>query len=406
MDLDSVVERLADLLERPLVVYDGDMNVAAYSVHGVDADEARQRSILSRQATPRAREMLRAHVAASSAAPVRLPVEAGFPERIAVAVRHDGHMMGYLVWVEPGAPLEVSGPVRDLVERYGPELGRLLAVRALDSQEGRLRLRVLLSDLVSDDARRRAEAARALLTDGTLPSVPQYTGVVLVVPDASGASAARRRSELEAALGNVARWTRETVVGAVIGGEAIAVLAHGTGRPELSGVPANRSAQLVGVGGAVPELADVVSSVRQARIAARGGLLDPGRYGRVTWWDDLGLDRLLLQLPLDQLTMEDLPSPAARLLDATSGPDLTSTLEVYLDCSGDGQETARRLTIHRSTLYYRLDRIHMITGVDLHDGEVRRELHTALRVARLAGLTPIPGERQSAKQRPAADGSV
>ena len=94
MDLDTVVERLADLLERPLVVYDGDLNVAAYSVHGVDADEARQRSILSRQATPRAREMLRAHVTASSVAPVRLPVEDGFPERIAVAVRHDGHMSG------------------------------------------------------------------------------------------------------------------------------------------------------------------------------------------------------------------------------------------------------------------------------------------------------------------------
>lgn len=96
MDLDTVVERLADLLERPLVVYDGDLNVAAYSVHGVDADEARQRSILSRQATPRAREMLRAHVTASSVAPVRLPVEDGFPERIAVAVRHDGHRVGYL----------------------------------------------------------------------------------------------------------------------------------------------------------------------------------------------------------------------------------------------------------------------------------------------------------------------
>jgi hypothetical protein len=275
------------------------------------------------------------------------------------------------------------------MERYGPELGRLLAVRDWDSQEGRLRLRVLVSDLVSDDTLRRTEAARSLLTDGTLPAAPQYFGVVLALSDEGGTTAARRRTVLEAALGNLARWTQETVAGAVIGGEAIGVLAHGTGRPRLSGVPANRSAPLVGVGGGVPELAEVVSSVRQARIAARGGLLDQGRYGRVTSWQDLGLDRLLLQLPLDQLTMEDLPAPVGRLLDATSGPDLTSTLEVYLDCSGDGQETARRLMIHRSTLYYRLDRIHKITGVDLHDGEVRRELHTALRVARLAGLTPI-----------------
>lgn len=389
MDLDTVVERLANLLERPLVLYDSALNMVAYSTHEVFIDEPRRRSILSRRATPHAREMLRAAGAANCLAPVRLPAEAGSPERICVAVRNDGHMMGYLVWLEPGAPDEVPEAVRELVDRYGPELGRLLAVRALDSQQDRVRLRVLVSDLVSDDAPRRTEAARALLADGTLPAVSHYTGVVLSTPDGGGSSAVRSRTVLEAALSSLPRRTRETVGGAVIGDEAIAVVAHGTRQPRLADVPGDRGAPLIGIGGPVTELTDIVSSVRQARIAVRGGQLDPGRYGRVTSWDDLGLDRLLLQLPLDQLSAEDLPAPVVRLLDAASGPDLAATLEVYLNCSGDGQETARRLMIHRSTLYYRLDRLHKITGVDLHDGEVRRELHTALRVAQLAGLAPI-----------------
>ena len=42
--------------------------------------------------------------------------------------------------------------------------------------------------------------------------------------------------------------------------------------------------------------------------------------------------------------------------------------------------------IHRSTLYYRLDRIRELTGRDLRDGRTRRELHTGIRIAQLAGL--------------------
>ncbi len=75
-----------------------------------------------------------------------------------------------------------------------------------------------------------------------------------------------------------------------------------------------------------------------------------------------------------------------RLIAPASGPDLPATVEAYLDCGADGQETARHLRIHRSTLYYRLDRVREVAGVDLRDGAVRRELHTGLRVARLAGL--------------------
>ena len=75
-----------------------------------------------------------------------------------------------------------------------------------------------------------------------------------------------------------------------------------------------------------------------------------------------------------------------RILDAQSGPDLAQTLEAYLDCGCDAQRTAQELHVHRSTLYYRLDRVRAIADVDLADGFVRRELHTALRVATLAGL--------------------
>ncbi|WP_251550420.1 CdaR family transcriptional regulator [Neobacillus muris] len=44
--------------------------------------------------------------------------------------------------------------------------------------------------------------------------------------------------------------------------------------------------------------------------------------------------------------------------------DLIKTLQVYLTCNMNANETASRMIIHRNTLNYRLNRIHKITGKD------------------------------------------
>ena len=84
--------------------------------------------------------------------------------------------------------------------------------------------------------------------------------------------------------------------------------------------------------------------------------------------------------------MQQFRSRTVHILDARSGDVLARTLDAYLNAGGDAQAPARTLMIHRSTLYYRLDRIRELTGSDLHDGRTRRELHTGIRIAQLAGL--------------------
>jgi carbohydrate diacid regulator len=44
--------------------------------------------------------------------------------------------------------------------------------------------------------------------------------------------------------------------------------------------------------------------------------------------------------------------------------ELIKTLQVYLNCNQNANETASRLIIHRNTLNYRLNRIFKITGKD------------------------------------------
>jgi DNA-binding PucR family transcriptional regulator len=52
-----------------------------------------------------------------------------------------------------------------------------------------------------------------------------------------------------------------------------------------------------------------------------------------------------------------------------------------LDLGGDVAAAAQLLHIHRTTLYYRLDKITELTGVDLRDGARRTDLQVALWLA-------------------------
>ncbi|MEO8392039.1 MAG: helix-turn-helix domain-containing protein, partial [Chloroflexota bacterium] len=75
--------------------------------------------------------------------------------------------------------------------------------------------------------------------------------------------------------------------------------------------------------------------------------------------------------------------PALRRLFDEQQTDLFHTLEVYLDAGGNGVQTADLLSIHRSTLNYRLARIEEVGGVKLSDPLVRTNLQIALKLLRL-----------------------
>jgi hypothetical protein len=66
--------------------------------------------------------------------------------------------------------------------------------------------------------------------------------------------------------------------------------------------------------------------------------------------------------------------------------DLVHTLDVYLAHGADARKTAAALYIHRSTLYYRLEKISEAIDGDLSDGETRFELLLSIRLARIARL--------------------
>lgn len=101
-----------------------------------------------------------------------------------------------------------------------------------------------------------------------------------------------------------------------------------------------------------------------------------------TFFDDLGLYRILGPgndlRELEGFVREWL----GQLIDydARHDTELVETLSRYFDCGGNYDDTSAALTVHRSTLRYRLQRIREITDRDLADVDTRLNLQVATRV--------------------------
>jgi sugar diacid utilization regulator len=137
----------------------------------------------------------------------------------------------------------------------------------------------------------------------------------------------------------------------------------------------------IGVGGACRDPADVAGACAQARRTA-GTLRRLGRHGQLMAFEDLGIHRLLLQVP----DLEELRSFAREVLGALTAHEarhrsgLTRTLAVYLRENGSLQRAARELHVHPNTITYRLNRVEDITGLDLDRYQDRLMAQVALEI--------------------------
>ena len=110
-----------------------------------------------------------------------------------------------------------------------------------------------------------------------------------------------------------------------------------------------------------------------------------GEGRRVARFEELGLLHWLHALPPQMLAENTFSGRLARLAehDRTHEGQLTQTLEVFLECEGNGVRAAERLYIHRHTLKYRLRRIEDICDVDLSDSLTKLNLRAALLLRRV-----------------------
>lgn len=146
-----------------------------------------------------------------------------------------------------------------------------------------------------------------------------------------------------------------------------------------------RHSPVLGVGGFVDRPEHLPRSYREAMQALTVRLRQDEPRGLVTF-EDLGLYRLLGTPQGRREARAYVEDWLGALLayDADRQADLVHTLGTYLDHSGNYDDTAAALHIHRSTLRYRLQRIRELSGHDLTHADTRLNLHVAVRAAVVA----------------------
>jgi hypothetical protein len=139
----------------------------------------------------------------------------------------------------------------------------------------------------------------------------------------------------------------------------------------------------------VPTIPETLPDVRRAHAAPGGGLAagpEPAPAPTPPAGGD-PLAALAARIAADGVPVH--PGLEA-LLDLPEAAPLLRTLETYLELAGSAQATAEALHLHRTSLYYRLQRVEQLAGTDLKDGTERLALHLALKVARAAGRLAGP----------------
>lgn len=144
---------------------------------------------------------------------------------------------------------------------------------------------------------------------------------------------------------------------------------------------AGPGAARIGVSGPHPDARCLQEALGEADLAVNLGraLGDP----RLVRYDDLGVVRLLAggsdMAHLERFVL-DAVGPLATY-DADHGTELLQTLDAWLERNGSLDQLADSLSIHRSTLAYRLRRIEELLGRALDDPGSRLELTIAARAA-------------------------
>jgi DNA-binding PucR family transcriptional regulator len=143
---------------------------------------------------------------------------------------------------------------------------------------------------------------------------------------------------------------------------------------------------------------DLPRAASEALLAAN--VAEGGAHEGPLAFEETGAYRLLLS------TMSENPRELQRFYSETVEPlvaydeqyetDLVQTLATFLDADGNVAGTAQRLFTHRHTIYYRLERVRELSGLDVGSSDGREKLSLGLKAMRVLGIASARGPASEA----------
>ena len=331
-------------------------------------------------------------------------INAGRPARPfdVVPVRAGSDMLGLLVVGADDESVDAEGRLRALEHGSTVLALELAKERAAAEVERRLRgdlvEEVLAGGLEADEAERIARQAERLGH-----RLPAKAWVVVLEADddkTEAALAARgQQDRLDGALSGIVRSRLPGALTLVRSASAVFLVPDELA-PDLPAVeklagqvlaaaapvmkPGSASVGIGNVANGVGELARSHIEARQAlRLTRRAG----GR-GRIASYRSLGAFRLLLEVQSPDALRRFVNELLGSLLQYAQSRDtpLLETLEALAAARWVRRAAARNLGIHINSMSYRVERIQVLTGLQLDDPETRVAISIALRARAMLGM--------------------
>jgi sugar diacid utilization regulator len=400
-DLDTLAQLLADRTDATVAVVNEMMDVLAAGAPGVSPEQAAE-TVHEQVVHPRLGQVLRASRQSHRA--LRLPRVGDMPAVIVAPILVGDEVPAHLLTFD-SADKSLEDDMSLLVTEHAATIsGVILGRERVAAAAARSVRDDLVEGLLLGRGREEGQAERWAAHLGYHPAREHCVLVIAFeVPRDGGGGAEDADGLRQRARDSIEHFfsTRasEAIISAredevvVVAGEPDAGHPAETAPRRLAAVCLNRLAELfpgtkvvIGIGGGCREPQEIARSYAEAHRTIET-LRRLGRSGTIASFDDLGIHRLLLQVP----DLMELRAFARDVLGTLSlherehRSEYLTTLAAYFRANSSPQRASRDLHVHPNTVAYRIKRIEEITGLRLDAYRDRLMAQVALEILTALG---------------------
>lgn len=385
--LEELADTIGEVLQAPVTIEDANHRLLAYSKHDRQTDAARISTIIGRRVPenvigslwndgviPRLME---------SDEPVRVQSipDVGLGDRVAVSIRKDNQVLGY-IWA-----LEVNRPLDD----------EALHLLKLAAGAAKIKLLRLQTQRKKEEEERRDFFWELLTGHHKTAShaIAKARTLGIALPETSCVAVIQFRSDVSDTLHRHIHYMITTMQRArpelyAVSGRQLIVLVAGANQAKLSALAADfvtafcrqieerfgSSPLGSGIGAVYEDVTSVEQSYKEALTVLQIKAQFPAETGSIVHYHELGYYRYLPYF-LEQKRLHRYENPSLKRLrayDREHHANLLETLERFLACGGNAKEAADALHVHTNTLSYRLKRIAEIGEIDWNNVDQRMTL--------------------------------
>jgi sugar diacid utilization regulator len=402
-DLASVTQLLAERTGATVAVVSQVMDVMAAAAPGVSAEKAAD-AVRDHVVHPRLGQVLRA--SGQGHRPLRLPSVGGMPAIIVAPILVGDEVPAHLITLDPVEKNFEEDMSLLVTEHAATICGVILGREHVVAAAARRVRDDLVEGLLLGRGRDDGEAGRWAAHLGY--DAGQEHNVLAITFDIPASRTAAQdadalRQRVRDSIEHFFATRAPDVIISARDTELVVVTAaagpHHPGRADprkLGSTCVTRLAELfpetkviIGIGGTCRDPREIARSYEEAHRTIET-LRRLGRPGTVTAFEDLGIHRLLLQVP----DLSELRSFARDVLGKLSKhererkSEYLTTLACYFRENNSPQRAARVLHVHPNTVAYRVKRIEEITGLRLDNYRDRLTTQVALEILDALGDEP------------------